>query len=72
MWSSLHSEAAHLATWDLRHEKRGVRVGSQAGHGYKQEKILLVMEHGDSDAQTGGVVLLSLSNFCREDATLRT
>jgi hypothetical protein len=27
------------------------------------------MEHGDSDAQTGGVVLLSLSNFCREDAT---
>ena len=42
-----------------------------AGYGYKQEKILLVMmEHGDCDAQTGGIVLLSLSNFCREDATL--
>jgi len=39
------------------------------GHGYKQEEILLVMEHGDSDAQTGGIVPSSLSNLCREDAT---
>jgi hypothetical protein len=29
MWASLHPQAAHLAAWDLRHEERGVRVGSQ-------------------------------------------
>lgn len=29
MWSSLCPKAAHLATWDLWHEKWGVRMGSQ-------------------------------------------